>query len=668
MRTKVTLVLLFLNVALFFFIFKFERQWRTEAASLEARHRVLGAEATDIRSLEFTSTTPGGSFSLVRRGDRDAWLLTRPLDWPANLTAVQSIRQELQLLENETSFAVKDLAKSGQSIADFGLDKPKLTVAFTSSDAAAKPTVLSFGDTTKTGNRIYILSPDGDRIHVVNRTRVDSLMLPLDRLRADTLLTIPVFEAKSLTVQTATLDPTRTAGGTGVRVHIRRDNSRWTFDSPITARAGKAALEGAINDLNKLHPLAFVATNPPTLPSAAPTLRIGIEGNNRRETLFLGEPVAPPAAGRQNTDYYAQLEDRTAVFTVTIPNDLIETLRNAPEKLRDKHLLPDLLPAAVTAITLAAPVQPDQTPLTLQRLEVAANATTREGTWQIVRRGDAGPGLQTTPADGPTVQRLLARLVQLEAKTRGGFVTDNPSNAQLESWGFNRPERTLTLTFAPLPPGPGGAAPVAVPPVTLRLGTDANRNVYARVGDEPGASVYLVDSEIINDLLLAPSDWRDRQMFTMPAGSGIAALKLTDLATKQVLIDSTPDAAGKPTAAARDPEALAKFTEQLRAVRAQRFLPGGFAEKFTAAGTEREWRFQLDLTVAPPGGAPAVTRTLFFSERLGGAEQFAGTKDLDAIFQVEQPILDSLTRLTARDPGPPPAAPATPNAKIPGAK
>ena len=29
MRTKVTLILVFLNVALFLFIFKFERGWRT---------------------------------------------------------------------------------------------------------------------------------------------------------------------------------------------------------------------------------------------------------------------------------------------------------------------------------------------------------------------------------------------------------------------------------------------------------------------------------------------------------------------------------------------------------------------------------------------------------------------------------------------------------------
>lgn len=69
MRTKVTLVLVFLNAALFFFIFKFERTWRTERASLEARRRVLGPEAADIRTLAVTSTAPGGSFTLARRGE-----------------------------------------------------------------------------------------------------------------------------------------------------------------------------------------------------------------------------------------------------------------------------------------------------------------------------------------------------------------------------------------------------------------------------------------------------------------------------------------------------------------------------------------------------------------------------------------------------------------------
>src|SRR5476651_574632 len=107
MRSKVTLVLLFLNVALFFFIFYFERDWRIERASREARRRVLGAEAANIRTLEVVSTVPGASFSLQRRGD--AWFLTKPVEWPANPVAVSHILNELQVLENVASFSTKDL-------------------------------------------------------------------------------------------------------------------------------------------------------------------------------------------------------------------------------------------------------------------------------------------------------------------------------------------------------------------------------------------------------------------------------------------------------------------------------------------------------------------------------------------------------------------------------
>src|ERR1019366_10109392 len=70
MRTKVTLVLLFLNVALFFFIFRFERRWNIEKNFTEARRRVLSAETADIRSLEITGGNPVHTLALAKRGDR----------------------------------------------------------------------------------------------------------------------------------------------------------------------------------------------------------------------------------------------------------------------------------------------------------------------------------------------------------------------------------------------------------------------------------------------------------------------------------------------------------------------------------------------------------------------------------------------------------------------
>lgn len=674
MRTKVTLVLIFLNVALFFFIFKFEHNWRTEATSLEGRRRVLGAEAADIRSLEVTSTAPGGSYGLVR--NRDTWMLTKPLDWPANPLAVRSIINELQFLEHETSFSTKDLGQNNNpTLADYGLDKPKLTIAFTSGDPATAsgplpPTILRIGDTTKVGNRLYVLSPDGQRIHVVNRTLVDSLSLPLDQLRADELLTIRVFEARSLFIQTVSTNP----GGAsaGVRVRIRRDNARWNFEAPIVAPGSRTTIEQTINQLNGLRVKSFDPRPPANLPSAAPDLRISIEGNGRSETLFLGSPVAeatPPraegtaaapdaTAKKSDVEYYAQLENRGQLFTVVVPTGLIEALRGATTELRERRIV-DFVPQNVTAITLAAPPLSGP-PITLQRLDPGAN-TAEGGVWQVVHRGE-GQDRQTTPADRGAVERFLARLGQLSARS---FVSDSPSSAELENWGFNRPERevTLTLANAPAPATPGAAATqAATTTLVLQLGTDAGRRVFARVGTaaNPGSSIFGLDAAALEDFPLEPAVWRDRALPPVPASARISSLKLTDLASGKVVIDTPLDAGGLPTAAVPDPAAVQKLAAQLRSPRAKNFRPGPFTEKFMAGAEERAWRYQLDLTITPaatPNGEAPRTRTLYFADRTGGAEQLAGSREFDSLFEVEQALLDAFWAVVygPRDPGPPPA-------------
>ncbi len=657
MRTKVTLVLVFLNVALFFFIFKFERNWRTEAASLEARRRVLGAEATDIRAIEVTSTTPANSFSLERRRG-DQWFVTAPLEWPANAHAVSSILNDLQLLENETHFPTKDLGKNGNpTLADYGLDKPKLTVTFRSGPEGSSRTLttLRIGDTTKVGNRLYILSPAGDRVHVVNRSLADTLSLPLDKLRADTLLTIPVYEARSLSVRSGA------AGGPPIRIRRLSDAARWQFETPMVALASKLAIDTTISDLNTLRAKSFPPA-PSVPPATAHLLRVTLDGNNRQETLFIGEPVPPatvasatraPGAAAPavaETEYYAQLEGRPAVFTVEVPARLVDTLRNAQVKLREKRLL-IFEPRTVNAITLAAPLI-NETPLTLQRLENPADVN--GGAWQIVRRGEGAQGTQTQPADPVLVQRLLNQLTSLTAIN---FVNDAPSSADLENWGFNRPEREIRLTFG------GSASPgTSTTELVLRLGTDAQRQVYARVGTptDPGTYIYSVDPEILRELRPEPIAWRHRSVRELPANARITALKLTDLTNpEKPLLETTFDATGQPAAPGANPEALGKLVAQLRKLQAAHFVHDAFTEKVTIAGDERPWRYRLDATVSLPGGLSEQASTVawFFTERVGGAQQYAGAREIDAIFEIEQPLIDALWPLTegARDPGPPAA-------------
>lgn len=747
MRTKVTLVLLFLNVAVFFFVFYLKSSIRPP----QHEGSLLGPEVVNIQSLEITSTARPAPVRIEKRGD--AWVLTQPVDWPANEFAVNRIVNELQQLRSEASFAVKELTKSGQSLADYGLDKPPLTVTLTpapvAGNTAPQPIVLRIGDTAKVGNRLYILSPDGERVHVVHRSLAESLLVKLDELRSDTLFSIPVFEVRSLNLQTG--------APAGSKVRIARSNARWFFETPFSARANKNETDVAVSRLNGLRIQGFIDPHSPEPLRLTPddmTLRVTLEGNNRRESLILGGrvrdtipipaspsaavaalPALPPAAapgteaaaGTAAPDseiYYAKMEDKSPVFTVSVPNALLETLRNAQETLRDRRIL-DLDPANITSLTITAAGQPD---LTLQRLETTPSANPLSSAWQMIRRtDDRSP--QNVPADREIVDRLIQHLGELSAIK---FESDAPIETALEKYGFNRPARRIKLTLSS---GANGSSTSSTQ--TLLIGIGEDHKVYAKL-DSPNY-VYLVSDEILQQTPIDPLAYRERLLRDLPAGAKITALKLTDLAAQSVLLDvtlplpppdapanngpsptgtpatangaaaaaatapaaspdtpsaatspsatpapaaqgtsATPAAANAPASAAtavapltpRRRAAIDSLVTQLRTLRARRFVRDQFTKTILVNGEERPWRYQLVATISLVGGNATQTQpfVLFLSERAGGNTQFIGAPDtgFDVVFEAEQPLIDALFALIYgdRDPG----APAPKDDKGPDAR
>jgi len=681
MRTKVTLVLIFLNVALFVFIFKFERGWRTDQAQREARRRVLGPEAASIQQLRISG--PGlATIELVRSGQH--WSLSSPIDWPANPHAVNRILNELQFLEHETSFSVAELEKNKQSLADYGLDPPRLTIEFTpvsapiSSGTTAVNTepqrvTLQVGDETKVGNRLYLLSPQRDRVHVVGLSVARSLNLPLEALRTDDVFSIPLFEARSLNLQNAAAS----------RVRIRQDGKHWSFEAPIIARANKAQVELTISALNSLRVHHFLPTGAP--PPAATTtnaeLRISLIGNNRQETLILLNELeaapSPSTASRENEDravpFVAALEGKSTRFVVEVPQPLLKTLRNAQDTLREPRIL-DFDPEALTAVTLSAP---NQAPLILQQLRSSADG---QNTWQIVRSStDQGPQLH--PVDPQRMQALIQTLRRLSAQR---FVSDAPSDADLENWGFNRPEREITLTLNPPANAvsTAGASPTAnsTEPQTLRLQigrpTAPSPYLYARLSS--ARFVYEIPAELLEQTAPNPLDYRQLLLREIPETARFHALTLTDLSNGTTVFETRVNAETASTATAPEsdaeaatrrpeegatpPQALRLF-EALRRLEAASLIQDHFSETVFAAGAERPWRWRLDTTVRLPSGRgdeQSETHSLFLSERLGGSLQLAGSPQLGLVFAINQALLDAFWSLSYREPSSVEATPPPP--------
>ncbi len=657
MRSKVTVVLLFLNVVLFAYIYF---AWKPDGL-LVASHAVLPPEISSMDSLTRTART-GETVKLEKRGE--SWWLAKPYEWPANPNAIAHIHNELQFLKDITSFTVGDLAKNNQKLADYGLADPVLTLEFT---AAQKSYKLLIGDSTPDSNNLYVLSPDGTRIHVVSRSLAESVGLPLADLRNATIFTVPVFEVRSLNLQMA--------APSNLKVRLRRDAAaRWNFESPILARGAKTAVEVTISALNGLTARTFVDAHDADLDRTgltAPMLRVTLEGNARRETLLLGNPA--PTAG----DFYAKIEDKAVVFTVTVPPALLDVLRSAQEKLRDPHVV-DFDPATVTALTIAAPGQPE---LALQKLEPATPAATtakdaggaapagtapaQEG-WQVVTR-TAGQAPVTLPGDAGVITELLTKLQLLSARK---FLTDAPAAAEVERYGFNRAERELTFN---LNTG-GGLSGKEPQTLVLQVGVspDEPGKAFARLTNPP--FVYEILPDILDETPTLARHYRQRQLRDLPEGARITSLALVDLAAnKPIYTQKLKDGDRNWDAAlAAEPEAtrpiLSSLLAQLRKLRARSFAADTFSPDHadTPQGS-RPWRFRLDYTIAFNGDAAQGTpSSLLLTERMGGASQFAGTADFGGVtFNITQELIDALFPLTysqKNDPGPiaPAPAPTTP--------
>jgi hypothetical protein len=505
---------------------------------------------------------------------------------------------------------------------------------------------------------------------VVGRSLADAVGLSLADLRNDSVFTIPVFEVRSLNIQTA--------APTNLKVRLRRDTAgRWAFESPILARASKVAVEVTVNALNELATRTFVDPREADIDRTglnAPALRVTLEGNARRETLLIGN--AAPTAG----DYYAKIEDKAVVFTLPLSSKLLDVLRGSQETLRDTHVV-DFDPATVTALTISAPGQPE---LALQRLEApatpapaagepTAEAAAKDG-WQVVTR-ITGQAPITVPGDPEVIAELLKKLQLLSARetilpnkqVKYGFLSDAPSAADIEDLGFNRPEREITLN---LNTG-GGLSGKDASVLVLQIGISPDKpgRAFARLTNPP--FIY----EILPDILTAtPTQARAyhvRQLRDLPAGAQITSVSLVDLGNDTSLYvrklnegDKNWDAvlAAEPEAAR---PALTGLLGQLRQLRAQSFAADTFTpDHAESPKSTHPWRFRLDYTIAFNGGdaAQVTSSSLLLTERLGGAVQLAGTADFGGVvFNLTQEMIDALSALIyakQNDPGPPPAAPA----------
>ncbi len=632
MRLKITFFLILINAVLFSYIFYLESSGPGDRS--EARGRMILPPGiihqADSISLQGEQVRTG--WTLTREGDR--WSVKQPVAWPANPYAVRRLIDLLTYLQWDTRFPVATLPQSGKGLEDYGLQDGAAELHIR---AGASEAVIRVGSSTEIGHRIYVLSPDQSEIYVVDRSLLEGINLGPDNLIDRFVVEIPAFEAESINLNIGVNNP--------VRVQMARVGDRWVFHAPIRAAADTQAVTASLDSLQRIEIVDFPDTSATEAGLSNPSLRLNLNGNARQQTLFLGNLVDPDAYPRVR---YARLEDRTTIFT--IPAEPLEPWFTAQESLRQRRFM-DFNPDFVGSLEIRL----DNRSITLQRLE--------SGGWQVIQAADGN--LTTRPAENALVRSLLRRMADLEAVR---FVSDAPSTADLDRFGFTDPQRRVTVRLQN-----GETRTLLLGDVVFEdSGTTERNRLYAKRDTQP--PVYLTTASILAHLPLNALHYRQRVAGSLPARATIQWIRVRDLENDTLVVELSrdPDGGWDASLQQEDHEAMAPAIRALldafRRFPVERFI----AESFTnplRLDSERSipWAFALEAGIRLPGSdASPETRSYVLTERIGGMTQYGGNSSLGLSFELPQDLIDALHPILFKrqrpdaDVNPEPTPPADP--------
>ena len=638
MRLKITLTLLVILLGLLTFIIYID-PWEDRLEMDPDDSNALGALAVDIDYLRISNRDSNRSLTLERL--ENGWMLTEPYRWPANAFAVERILVQLQFLDTKVSFDTDRLVQAGSVLSDYGLAPPELTLEFGSQ---GNRDTVGVGHATEVGEHLYLLSSDRSQIHVVDRSLVDSLSIDIEDLRNPRIFRSSIFEVDSWNLQ---LSPAN-----NLRTRVTKNDEQWVFETPIRTRADTREVNTLLGKLLELKSLRILQPTPVDLALYGleePFLRIAMESDQTREALEIGNPVEP----EQPSIRYAKLENRPTVFEMEI--DYLPEVENAQTNLRDRRVfeIDTQFASSVSFERRGTEV------FSLQKLEPDESKTDE---WEILIP-DVEQGLQRQKGSSQAVGTALEWLNQIKAvatSSTSGFIHDAPTAADLESYGLEFPEFSISVTSDRYK---DKEETMQAPKTeTLLIGDPTREDRSTRYVKLAEADfVYLVSNDILE---MVPDDafrYNDRQLFDFPDDAIVNRLTITRLSNGETILDSATDQGNLPM----------DLIRALTPITIKSYLYDNYTSNVTIAGKRQSWAYLLQATYQWTSVEEGQTETaeLYISELTGGPFLVGGSIDVGAVFEFDQTFIDAFsTTVFNRVLREAPQEPFDPNIPLPDAQ
>jgi hypothetical protein len=462
MNSKTTGIWFTIAAALFALIFIFEHFLRPSAAELS---RIL----PELRPPAVTSVQVIPSGALEIRADRTngAWLLTKPIAYPAQPAAIEALLDALQKLTPATRISAAELRNHRNADVEFGFETPRISLVI---ETGGQRRQLLVGNKTPPGDQVFLRVVGMDGAFVADADWLKFIPLSANDWR-DTAL---------VNANNSGLDWIVLTNGTKV-IELRRDatNHLWRMIRPFPARADADRITDALQHLQTARGTQFITDDPKDLAAfglqpADLDLWLG-HGTNFISAIHVGKsPTNDP------TQVFARRERWNAI--VTTAKEPLSPWRGSVNDFRDSHLLELTAPVAEIEVH-------GQDNFTLQRQG--------SNDWQI-----AG---EKFVADAENAQLFIKTLAGLRIAE---FVKDVVTTPDLPAYGLATPTRQITLRSAA-----GDTNGVIV---QLSFGTNQNNEVFVRRADED--FVYAITTNDFNGLPEAGWEFRERRIWNFTEG------------------------------------------------------------------------------------------------------------------------------------------------------
>ena len=463
MSSRHTWFWLLLALGLFSFIFFYQRHVRN---IVPAPSPVLpGFNSALVTRLQ---VRPMDQLEIRAERTNGSWILTAPIDYPAQTVSIESFLDVLGKLVPVTRITSAELKHRPKADLEYGFANAQASILLYRGENRLAH--LLIGSRTAPGDQVFVQVVGVDGVFIVDASLLEQVPKSANDWRDTTLLNLKTLAFDRMVV---------TNSGKAFELQRANSNALWRMTSPIQTRADHARIEESLEQLQGVRVRQFVSDSskvdlepfglqPPEMEL------VFAQGTNTLAHLQFGK--SPTNDSQQ---IYARWVGKPAV--VTVSKDLLGSWRGPVNDFRDPYLAALVGPIGLVDVRGTNTFQ----------LVYQTNQT-----WRILP--------QNWPADNDLVPRLLAGIGGLRVVQ---FVKDVVTEQDLPAYGLANPFRQFVLRS--ISATTNGLATNIL--AEIQFGTNNQDKIFARRADE--SFVYAVKLDEYLNLPDAAWQLRDRHIW-----------------------------------------------------------------------------------------------------------------------------------------------------------